>query len=370
MAKSKKVLPRRAKTGIAAAPTESFRWFAYYIRMEVEKKDISGVLKGYIRDTYKGKERALLLEAPEYMYTAEAGVAATIAWKNLGKEWDANWLGAKHVETYIERLRTAATKKLALKKNDVIVVPKRTPMEIVKEKTSDFIACIEEILDMFGGDISVDWDNYSVYNEMVKADLNSFSAKHVLDYYKPLKAEIDELVNKKTDDLVEAYNHWTVRDRKKFLKIITAIVDDAEKYVLSKKAARKTSKPRVKSADKQTAKLNFAKDSVEFKLTSINPSMIVGATRLYVFNVKTRAVTEYVTEKHSGFEVKGSTIHGINNDLSRSIRLRKPEEHLTVFLTKTPAVINKLWGTLTTKTNDNVNGRINKDTIILRVLDK
>ena len=403
-----KALPRHSRTGIAAAPTDSFHWFATYLRMDVDKKDIALVLKDYIKANYTGKERTLLLSGPDYMYGGEPGVAATIAWKNLGHEWDPKWNGTKHIETYIARLRAIGEQKKEIKQettsvaskdysylwdpkwngskhiktyvdrvkantdDERAVVPiKRPPMEIVKEKSSDFIACIEEIIDMFGtGDMFVDWKNYSVYNEMIKADLNAVSAKHVLDYYTPLLNEMNELVNDKPEDLVEAYSHWSIPQRKQFLKLVSGIVDDAEKYLMSKKATRAPKKTRVKSADKQITKLNFLKDSGEFKLKSINPSLIVGATRLYTFNVKTRMLTEYITERSAGFEVKGSSLHGIDADRSRGIRLRKPEEHLTVFLTKTPTVINKLWGTLTTKTIDNVNGRINKDTIILRVLDK
>jgi hypothetical protein len=77
-----------------------------------------------------------------------------------------------------------------------------------------------------------------------------------------------------------------------------------------------------------------------------------------------------VSERTSGFEVRGSTIYGISAERSRSIRLRKPEEQLPTFLTKTPTAIAKFWDGLTTKTIDEVSGRINKDTILLRALDK
>ncbi len=249
-------------------------------------------------------------------------------------------------------------------------VPAKSPMDVVKERTSDFIANIEAVLDDFYRGVTVDVDSYSVYNEMIKADLNSFSAKHVVDYYIPLKKELEELVNNKTPDLVEGYNHMTVAKRKEYLKLIQLIVSDAERYVLLKKVARKPSKPKVKSADKQITKLTYAKDSSEFKLNSINPTTIIGAARVYTFNVKSRIITEYVSERTAGFEIRGSTIYGISSEKSRSIRLRKPEEQLSTFLTKTPTVINKFWETLSTKTIDEVSGRINKDTILLRALDK
>ena len=364
-------LPRKPRTGIAAAPTKSFHAFQDYFRLDLERKDVALVLKTYIRDNFSGEERQLLLSAPEYMYTSHYGPAASIQWKNLGYDWPEKWNGEKSAERYIENVREAALRKLEEKEDsDVVKKPVRSPMDIVKERTSDFIGEIEDVLDMFYKDVHLDIDNYSVYNEMVKADLNSFSAKHVMDYYIPLKEELEELINDKTEDLVEGYSHMSVPQRKRYLKLVESIVSDAERYVLSKKAKRKPSKPKVKTADKQVAKMNYAQESAEYKLTSINPTAIVGASRVYTFHVKERIITEYVAQRAGGFEVRGSTIYGIDPDRSRAIRLRKPEEQLSTFLTKTPAAINKFWDTLTTKTIDNVNGRINKDTIILRALDK
>jgi hypothetical protein len=359
-------LPRKIRTGIAAAPTKSFFWFADYLRTDVEKKEIGDLLRSYIKENYKGAERTLLLGAPEYYYSSEAGTAATIQWKKLGYEWPDRWDGYKKIHNYIERTREAAIRKLTEKDDsDKPVVVTKSAMEVVKERTSDFIANVESILD--------DWENqseYSLYNEMIKSDLNSFSAKHVLDYYIPIQKEIEELVNKKTEDLVEAYSYMSVPTRKKYLAFVQNLVNDAERYVLLKKVARKPSKPRVKTADKQVTNLTYAKESAEFKITSINPTSIIGASRVYTFNVKSRIITEYVSERTSGFEVRGSTIYGISAERSRSIRLRKPEEQLSTFLTKTPTVIGKFWEALTTKTIDEVSGRINKDTILLRALDK
>ena len=92
--------------------------------------------------------------------------------------------------------------------------------------------------------------------------------------------------------------------------------------------------------------------------------------RLYTFNTKYRELTEYVCQKTIGFEVKGTTILGLDADLCRSTRLRKPDEFIPTILSKSSTQINKEWSKLTTKTSKNVNGRINKDVIILRALAK
>jgi hypothetical protein len=364
--------PRKARTGLAAAPTQSFHAFRDYFRLDLERKEVAVVLKTYIRDNYTGEERKLLLSGPEHVYTSHYGPAAGIQWKNLGYDWPETYRGEKAAKSYVEMVRHWAEKKIAEQVQEASSArkPVRSPMEIVKERTSDFIGEVEAVLDDFFNGVYQDSDNYSVYAEMVKSDLNSFSANSVLKYYQPQLAELQELVIKKTPELVEGYSHLSIPRRKAHLKLVQAIVDDAERYVLSKKAVRKPSKPRVKSADKQVSKLNFARDSKEYKITSINPTLIVGANRLYTFNVKYRTITEYVTESPKGFEVRGSTVYGIDLSRSRATRLRKPGEQLSTFLTKTPTAINKFWNGLTTKTTSDVKGRINKDTILLRALDK
>lgn len=248
----------------------------------------------------------------------------------------------------------------------VTITTKRSPADIVKEKTSDFIAEIEAILDMFGEDVFVDWDNYSVYNELQKEEAAYNTAKAVSDYYTPLRDEIKELVTDKTEDLVEAYSWMSVKERRQYLKVIQGIIDDAEKYMASKKAVRKPRAKKTKTSSQQTAKLKYAKDSSEYKVTSVDPTNIIGATEIYLFNVKYRTLTRLITNSKKGFEVKGTTIQNIDNEASSKKTLRKPDEVLTEFSKITKAKAKKTFETLKTKSAI-ANGRVNEDTIILKV---
>ena len=135
------------------------------------------------------------------------------------------------------------------------------------------------------------------------------------------------------------------------------------------KATRAIKAKGPKAADKQVAKVNYKKQDTEFKLVSIPPIQVVGKRRLFTFNPKTRVITEFVTAAVNGFSVSGSTLKDFDEVNSRCTRLRKPNEFLPFALSKTPNQIDKEWKNLTTKTTV-PNGRINKDTILLRVLDK
>jgi hypothetical protein len=139
-----------------------------------------------------------------------------------------------------------------------------------------------------------------------------------------------------------------------------------------KAAAAATRTPRVpktRAADKQIARMQFLKSSEEYKLKSISPIQVPGSTRLYTFNEKTRTLSEYVSNSTKGFEVKGTTLINVDPEASRSVRLRKPDQFLAICLTKTFRQVDNEWKKLTTKSSV-PNGRINKDTILLRTMDQ
>jgi hypothetical protein len=362
MAIKRKTRKAPPKTGILAAPYTSFNDLNNYLRTETDRKDVAGVIRNQIRQDYTGDKQKLMLNAPEYFYHFNALPATVILWKQKGLDQPTGWNFDAIMFKFYNEVETAAHKKLDEPKSPRGTI--RTPHELMKEKTSNFIAEVEYLIDLYPHQPS-----FNMYNEMTLVSLAAVSARVVFDYYERLLDELRELVEKKTPDLVEAYSHLTVKERKAYYEFIRELVSDAKKYILAKKATRAIRTPRVKTADRQVAKLQYAKTSDEFKLTSINPMAIVGSMRLYVFNTKTRTVSEYLTQSSKGFQMKGTTLQGWDKERSRQTRLRKPEEGLNMIQTKTPTAIGKWWTTLTTKTNS-CNGRINNDTILLRVFDR
>jgi len=365
--KVKATFSRRARTGFAAAPQDNFRDFNDYVRTEADKKDVISKIKSYIKTVLPKADARIAMDAPEWSFAGLPLLASTIVWKEMDREfpvwWDAEKVLKKHVNELLSRGRAKQAEKS--NKPEEAGLVKKTIQEIIQERTSDFIASVDNIVDSWetAGD-------YSVYDELKKIDAPYNMAKTAFAYYTPQMNEINELVNDKPEDLLEAYSNWSTSRRKKYLKFLTELCAEIEKYMASKKALRATRKPKVKTADKQVEKLKFLKESKEYKLTSITPTSIIGAMRIYTFNVKYREITEYVCEKAIGFEVKGTTIVGLDADLCRSTRLRKPDEFIPAILSKSSTQINKDWSKLTTKTTKNVNGRINKDVIILRALAK
>ena len=364
--KKKKIpLPRKAKTGIGAAPTNNFAHFAEYFRVDLDQKEISYILKKSIKDNIKDKDLVKqYLSVPDYYFTTMNSLhCAIIVWKEKGFDLPEIYNFDKSTKMFYDGLNKAVKKKVS--EFEKIKMPKKTPADVLKQKKHELISSIEEILDT--EEYSIE---YSPYDELQKDGHAQSTAKAIIDYYNPVLEEAKELVHKKTPDLVEGYSHMPVPTRKKYLEFLQHIIDDTTRFVMAKKATRKTSKPRTKSAYAQVSKLQYLKESKEFKVTSIDPLLIVGARVVWAFNTKYKQLTEFVCRARDGFEVKGTSLQMTDPALSRKITLRKPQEFLPIIQSKTQKQISVAYNQLTTKQSPRSDGRINKDTLIMRVFDK
>jgi hypothetical protein len=149
-------------------------------------------------------------------------------------------------------------------------------------------------------------------------------------------------------------------------KFFTAVATDAEKLASNKNAARKPRKKKPVSFEKKVKNLKFKKDDIDNKLVSIDPVKILGAEKLWIYNVKTRRLGVYVAADGAGLGVKGSSIENYKYSESICKTLRKPKDVLSRVLEGGKVVLRKVMGEINSKPVE-LNGRINKDTILLRV---
>ena len=112
--------------------------------------------------------------------------------------------------------------------------------------------------------------------------------------------------------------------------------------------------------------LKYNVECDDSKLASINPVMIPGKSKLWVYNTKQRRLTEYVTHSTEGFIISGTSIKNHDDKDSKTAMLRKPDDVLPQVLGKTEKQLTKLWDNITTKIGKPT-GRINADCILMRV---
>ena len=213
--------------------------------------------------------------------------------------------------------------------------------------------------------------------------LKTFFA-HELDDYKeleryPTAGQLKKMSEAEADQwlqLKEGYGHFKKADIKKLFTAVESLLQALDFVIETAKATRAPRKSKPKSAIKLVEKLKYLKIDNKFKLASVSPDQIIGASELWVFNVKTRKLGKYVAKnidpkgmqrEGSGLSVKGTTIQGYDETLSIQKTLRKPDVQLKEFKDAGKVKLRKFLDEITT-TDTKLNGRCNPETVLLKII--
>jgi hypothetical protein len=208
-------------------------------------------------------------------------------------------------------------------------------------------------------------EEFVAYTWMIENEVKPMHASKIAEYFKKRTADWIAIIESKDDYVKESYP----RPKKEMIegaKFFGAVATDAEKLASNKNAARKPRKKKAVSFEKKVKSLKYKTEDTENKLVSINPVKIMGAEKLWVYNVKTRKLGVYVASDSAGLSVKGSTIENYKYSESIAKTLRKPKDVLSRVLDGGKIVLRKVMNEINAKPQE-LNGRINKDTILLRV---
>ena len=341
------------------------RWYNYYWKPKQYVKPALKYAKDVLNYSKKDIDSLKKLKDWQLSLTPGPGRLAQIALRGFPTDEFADYLKDK----YDECLRLAneivaeeQEEKKQKAKKPVISPAERMRMKVVDTIMGDFD---EMVVDSWMDDVyDTEFDTYTLLkkHDIKGTGLNIFKQR-VEEYH----LEISDAYDKKCDQAVEAYSHVKRTNLRKMKKQLKDILSDIEKIRMAQKQTRKPRAHKAKASDKQVEKLQYCKENVDAKLASINPVTIPGAQRLYMFNVKNKKLTEFVSNSSSGFEVSGTSLKNFDPALSRCITLRKPDDVIPGVMTKTVKQIDNLWKNLTTKTTQPT-ARINNDCILLRVL--
>ncbi len=246
------------------------------------------------------------------------------------------------------------------------LVPKETRsiQDRVFDQATQYINEIEGHVDHYIKNRTAD---FKCYDWLTANSIKPIYSKQIIDHYLPLKEELKLTVDKKDEQLVESYSHWTKKELTNYLSFITNIIDDCIKFGSNVKTVRKTRKKKVVTVDKKIAKLQYKKEDTETKIVSINPVEIIAAKQLWVYNTKYKKLGVYYSKDEAGFGVKGTTLENFDDNLSISKTLRKPLEVLPLVTKGKKNELKKIMGEIKTK-EDVLTGRLNSDTILLKVI--
>jgi mannitol-specific phosphotransferase system IIBC component len=148
---------------------------------------------------------------------------------------------------------------------------------------------------------------------------------------------------------------------------IDDLLSAVEQYRGVKRATKKARVKKAPSKEKLISKLKYAKENKELKIVSINPADILGAQELWMYNAKTRKLGKYVAASFKTLSVKGTSIENFDTDKSVCKTLRKPDEKLKEFARAGKVQLRKFLEDIRA-TETKLNGRINEDILLLKVV--
>jgi len=371
--RSKKKAPRaKSRIGIAGVPLDKgFSIFKDEFHFNVDRKEVSATMKSYIKSKMTKDDQRDIFACPEYKFYTFSHYAATAFWSlNKLESEDLFVYYEEKLYDYLLNLIELGREIRKEQKEEVKIenVISLSPMERLQNKISDTI--MQDLLDLEDQWMNGEKTTIDIYKLFQTHSLSGSATLPVRKVIEGWLLDYEDAYYKRDDDAVEGYSHLKKTELNHRIKSCQEILLDLDKIQSAAKANRKVRKPKIKSADKQVGRVQYKKEDQNFKLVSINPILLIGSHRLYAFNCKTRTFIEYCTQSANGFEISGSTIKNFDKVNSRKIKLRKPDVILSsIGKLKRPSQIDDMLKTLKTKSSI-PNGRINKDTILLKVMNK
>ena len=359
---------------------------------------------GYTKDQIK-KAKA----APGYTLSVTASITAKMLlcgmpdynqkeaeyWDTLPGTMGTTQPATKFLKERIERAinegaKVVAEKKEVEKEKSNVYVP--SIQERIRDQAHKQSEAIEDWLegwltdpksfDPKGFDFKKHFANKGVTQAHARK-LKTFYIDALVDYDQlermPTAGQLKKMSEFEADQwaqLKEGYAHIKKADIKNYRIAIGELIAALDFVIDSAKATRKPRKPKVYSADKLVAKLKYCTTDEKYKLASISPDQIIGASELWVFNIKTRKIGKYVASnidpkgmqrQGSGLSVKGTSIIGYDEKESIQKTLRKPDQQLKEFKDSGKVKLRKFLDDIKT-TDTKLNGRCNPDTVLLKVV--
>ena len=275
---------------------------------------------------------------------------------------NGNMLLPRHLEDLDEYLNTLRSNKEVIK-----VVLDKTPRLSVRDYMQDKIAEVIGELEGQVDDFLKDGTEFDLYNYLQANSIPKPYCKDIDTWARKRGTEFTEVYKTTDKEIKDAYSNISRRQQANLVKMFGSFIVDLEKYTQFKKANRKPRVTKAKPPAVQVARIKFKKEDTELGIKSVNPSEMVGASQVWVYNVKYKRLAAYRSDSVQGIQVKGSTLQNYDPDMSECRSIRRPEAFLKVLLDASKVKLRKLLSDLTTKGYD-VTGRINDECIIVRVI--
>jgi len=272
--------------------------------------------------------------------------------------WTARMMmnGTIFNDTYMERFedRLRLNALYGVKDEPKAVSSTISVQDRIRHNTNNFLSDAESLV--------ID-ERSSMYEFLQSKQVTPVSAKKILEYYQPIYDEIHS-----DDEQVKESFGKKLKFERTFMQ---GVIDDLNRYIGNKKVA-KVRNPRakkVKSAIDLVKTLQYQKEYPELKILSVNPADIIGASQIWTFNTKTRKLSQIVSMSPTGLGVKGTSITGLDIELSvsKSIRPNLQAQLIQNLLSSGKVALRNFMSNIKTSSTC-ASPRMNEFTVILRII--
>jgi len=188
-------------------------------------------------------------------------------------------------------------------------------------KVSDCIGIIDSVID----DFLVKKKKFTdgcMSDTVLKAGASKIQLGQVSNRFMNFITDLEQIDSDK--EMKDAYKNYTPSTLKKLYDWLVGA--PSEELILAVKKTRKPRRRKQKSPEQILKLFTYQKSDSELKLNSIDPSYILGAQQLWVYNTKTRKLGVYRAEEGKSLDISRKSI--VNYDEKNSIckKVRKPKE--------------------------------------------
>ncbi len=275
----------------------------------------------------------------------------------------SRWLDSK-----LSEFRTfQAPKKITENDRPKAQTPAKQTMTIqdrMKQQVSKCIGDLEGHIDTLI--LSEFKTTVSPLTTMRTHEIKGPQATQIINWFKRWRDEYRLAASSSDADFREAYSNFTKPQLNKLAAYCDQIMTDGLVLVKESMASRSPRQRKKRLPEQIVKSVQYQQSDEELKLTSVEPTQMVGAMAAWTYHCPTRTLTLHVADDASGLTFKGTTVMNASATQSVSKKLRKPADTLKEVLSGSKTIIKKLMGELTTKPTAYKN-RMNKDTIIVRV---
>lgn len=338
--------------------------------------DFANVLNWYSYEKNRKDAYKYLTEYVKKFRNADLKTFASVEEKDI--MWTYGWMarmlsrGAKLSEDHNRRFDNYINSLLQVAKNHITNAPVS-----IEEKQGKPIISIQEAMQEkiaeYIGELEIELDDYmfsdkelNLYNYMKARQTPAAYVPEIESWVKGKLETWIEVIRGEDEQLVEGYSNFDKRKQKAIGKFLAQFVEDCKNYAQYKKANKKPRAVREKPASAQVKGIKYKLKDEELDLESQRPTDIIGAEQVWLFNTKTKKLSVYVSESVKGMAAKGTSLQNWVPEKSKQKTLRKPAEQIKDLLACGKVKLRTFMDSVTTK-EQAVNGRINTDTIILRI---